>query len=831
MARGADPAAEPGLLRRLYGALARHWPLWLALALGLALRAALWGRMPRIGLIGDEAEYLAAADWLAVGRGFAWHTQYLWTRAPLYPLFLAAHIASFGRDLAPIFVTQTLLSLLNVALVYALGLRLGGDRGRIAAGIAATLSAVYLPLATYAQLLLSETLFISLLLGAFLALGWWAEGMQNAKGKMQNGEPWQLFSDGLWLPLAAAGLLLGLATLTRGLTLGFMPLAAAWILWVAWRAQPNLWHSVRLFCILPFAFCIVLLPWTLYASRAYGGLVVVDTTGAYNLALGARTAFDGGRSDEPTRNFVLALLDPTLSGEARRSLLTERRTADGDLLRAGSCLYEREDPQLLAALERPAASLGQAERQRLLNAEAGCLLRAAPLAFVTKSLTELVDLFAINYTGDERLSKGFALGRLPPWYAAALLVLDDTIYVLCLPLAVLGWAVLRMQNAECGMQKEAEQFCIPHSAFCILIGLWLLYNLAAAPLLFAINRFRVPLMPFVFVLAGCALAATPRLRPALRTRYGAACAALAGLLWLVAASPHAYLEPRPPGADARWASYLGPYPSSLASTGRAWAARPGYLREQELAAALGAGDVAGARAALAAAELPAYAAAVGAPLLDGLEGRPQEGLARLASGPARPLEPWQTALVAGELFRQSGDLDAARRELNPELVDRENPVAWAWQWLAPPRLPGDRIELADDNDLGYIRGFYLGEFDQALGATLRWGGGEAALRFPGAGTGAPRELCLRVGAAWPADLQPPTIALSLDGAPLGAITPGRQLDQHCVALPARPDGASYAIMMRSPTFVPDALDLLKQQGPLVGQLRLLAFQLDWAEVR
>jgi hypothetical protein len=32
-------------------------------------------------------------------------------------------------------------------------------------------------------------------------------------------------------------------------------------------------------------------------------------------------------------------------------------------------------------------------------------------------------------------------------------------------------------------------------------------------------------------------------------------------------------------------------------------------------------------------------------------------------------------------------------------------------------------------------------------------------------------------------------------------------------------------------FVPDALDLIAQQGPQVGQLRLLAFQLDWGEVR
>jgi 4-amino-4-deoxy-L-arabinose transferase-like glycosyltransferase len=803
------------------GPLRRHWPLLAALAAGLALRLALWGHLPRAGLIGDEAEYLAAADWLAAGRGFAWHTQYLWTRAPLYPLFLAAHVALFGRELAPIFVTQTLLSLLNVALVYALArmLTAGLPGAARAPGIAALLSAIYLPLAAYTQLLLSETLFISLLLGATAALG-----MQRA-GHRRRG-----LGGALWS--GVAGVLLGLATLTRGLTIGFVPLAGLWAAWVALKVEPegSGWkRALANVCTLTFACCIVLLPWSLYASRAYGGAIVVDTTGAYNLALGARTAYDRGRSDEPTRNFVLALLDPTLDDGQRRALLEERRGADGEVVRGAACLYAAGDPRLMAALERPVTSITQGERQRLLTAEALCLLRGAPGAFVSKSLAELVDLFKINYTGDERLSRGFALGRLPHWYVAALFVLDDTLYVLALPLALLGWASLRMQHAERSVHDPSRSFL--RSALGVLIGLWLLYNLAAAPLLFAINRFRVPLMPFVFVLAGYALAALPSLGAVVRTRYGALCAGLAASLFLIAASPHAYLEPRAPGADSRWASYLGPYPSSLANSAIAWGARDGYLREQELAAALGAGDVAAARGALAAPGLPGYSAAVGAPLLDGLEGRPAEGLDRLAASRDDVLEDWQAAVVAGELFRRLGDLDAARRELNPELVDRENPVAWAWQWLYPPRLPADRVELADDNDLGYLRGFYLGEYDPALGATVRWATGASALRFPGAGTGEPRSLCLTLAAAWPADLAPPTVAISLDGESLGTVAPGPELREACVPLPARPPGASYTIELRSPTFVPGALDLLSQQGPLVGQLRQLAFQLDSAEVR
>src|SRR5689334_23138642 len=80
-------------------------PLLTALLAGLALRLLLWGRIPGAGMISDEGEYLSAASWLAHGHGFDWYQGYLWTRAPLYPLFLAAHLRLFGDALAPIYAT------------------------------------------------------------------------------------------------------------------------------------------------------------------------------------------------------------------------------------------------------------------------------------------------------------------------------------------------------------------------------------------------------------------------------------------------------------------------------------------------------------------------------------------------------------------------------------------------------------------------------------------------------------------------------------------------------------------------------------------------------
>src|SRR4051794_33395503 len=170
--------------------LAAYLPLLVVLLVALALRLLLWGHIPRTGLISDEGEYLSAASWLVQGRSFSWYQSYLWTRAPIYPLFVAAHLRLFGDTLTPIYVTQTILSLLNVALVYFLAQHMTDDRRPTTDDwrasqfsilnsqffiptVSALLMALYLPFALYTQMLLSETLFITLLLAGFLALAIW----------------------------------------------------------------------------------------------------------------------------------------------------------------------------------------------------------------------------------------------------------------------------------------------------------------------------------------------------------------------------------------------------------------------------------------------------------------------------------------------------------------------------------------------------------------------------------------------------------------------------------------------------------------------------------
>ncbi len=804
----------------------RRWlPLALVLLAGLLLRLALWDNLPRQGFISDEAEYLAAANWLALGRGFTWHQGWLWTRAPLYPLFLAAHLRVFGTEqIAPIYCTQLILSLVNVVLISIITLQAGGGRGRPAL-LAAGLATLFLPFATHPFMLLSETLYLTLLLGAWAILGQWA-------GR----------SGGLLLAALAGGLL-GLATLTRGLTLGFLPLVALWMVWARHvslcRFSPpgRVGRSVAPLVsrILPAGVFLlvcggVVLPWSLYASNIYGGRILVDTTSAYNMLLGTRTAYDGSRRDTPVRQFVLALLDERLSGAERREMVSD------------SCLFQQHDEHLLAAMEQPAATLTQGQRQQLMMTEAWCLFRAAPTAFLQKSLGELVSFFQINYTGDERMSGGFTLGRLPRWYTLALFLLSDTLYVATLPLAVFGWARIRQQTRR--RQGEAG------AALAGLAVLWAGYILLTTPLLFAINRFRLPLLPFVFVYAALALAG-PRQESISRTvRTFLLTSPLTSLvvllLLLITLTPYAYLQEPP----ASLASYLGPYPSSLAATHIAWETRPTGLRDQQLVAALGQGDATRARELLTAGGISRHTRRVALPLLAGLEGKPRVGLALLQTQtyhqvivtlldgrlPPTP-EDWRAAVVRGDLLRRSGDIRGAKAAFTPGYVDDQTPVAWAWDWLSPP--PTRRIDLAGNADLGYIRGFYLGEGDPSAGGTFRWSGDEARLLFPQQGRTTPQGVCLRVdGRGWPTDLPTPHARLFLattkDGQSLTPLAPleiAREVQVECVPLPPTVDGADIVLVLRCQTFVPAAADLLNQQGPQTGQLRQLGMRLDWVELR
>jgi 4-amino-4-deoxy-L-arabinose transferase-like glycosyltransferase len=181
------------------------------MACALALRLLLWAQ-PLHQPANDEVEYIAVARDLLAGRGWIFYDTYRWLRAPLYPLFLAGSLWLANGDLQPAALPNLILSVVNVGLAYRLTRRLVGPRPAL---LAAVLSALLWTNASFASLYMAETLFTCLFSAALIT----TLHIPNGRHPL--------------LCTAAAGMLYGLAALTRSVVLPFIPIVAAWI-WLAW---------------------------------------------------------------------------------------------------------------------------------------------------------------------------------------------------------------------------------------------------------------------------------------------------------------------------------------------------------------------------------------------------------------------------------------------------------------------------------------------------------------------------------------------------------------------------------------------------------------------
>lgn len=749
----------------------REWrDLGIVLGVALTLRLALWWLLPRQQWVSDEPEYMAAAYWLAHGRGFSFYAEWPWLRPPVYLLFLAPFLRFFGLELAPIRAAQLLVSLSVPALTYLLGRATFGPR---AARLAGLLAALWLPLAVLPHLVLAENLFLPLLLAGFLCLVRTPSAAHPAR----------------WA--AAGGALLGLATLTRGLTVAFLPAAAGWLLIQGWKSRPGVAganhprargaggesaagpppgtgarreRGTLRACGAALLFAgtaaLVILPWTGYNSLRYGRLILVDTTGGYNFWLGT----EGGQFP-----------------------------------------HVRDVHQALLEQPDPAARQTYAYRQGL------AAIAADPLNYLRTRGTELGQLLRINYSADERLVDGFVLGQVSIPHLLALFLLEDSLYILLVPLAIAG---LLLHRGEAGRG---------------LTLLWLAYNLAVALAFFAINRFRLPLMPFLMVYAA-AFGERPFRGPA---------------------PPGAKAEEPAPGEDASgerkmsrsfwprfvaalglglafWVvalpSYAGPYPASAGATilGVRGRVAAGYLARAEEALAQGERDA--AREALQ----PALAFRP-----DGTHplGTAQVVLAAWqraggdAAGALRTLQGvdwYQAALLRGDILREQGDLDGARREFGDRQVIERDALPWAWEHLQPPAVQA--IDVGGGLDLGLVDGFYAPEREGEI--TYRWSGATARLRFPGVGYGRQQVLRLHLRGWRPAGEPPAEVRLLVRGVEVGRFTLGADWQVVAAQLPISVgEKEQVEVTLETAAFLAGPPDLLQ-----TGRLRMLGVMVDGAQV-
>jgi 4-amino-4-deoxy-L-arabinose transferase-like glycosyltransferase len=173
---------------------------------------------------------------------------------PLYPLFLAGVYSVFGlRNYLALKMIESLIGALTCGWVYLLGLTLfGRNAGRLAGFIA-----IFYPfLVYYTGVVLSENLFTFFLMAGSVCLAVLA----------QQGFRWRYALGG--------GILLGLATLTRPMTLALPAILVVWAMLTFPARQQRTWFTA---VVVSLALILTVLPWSIRNYIIHHQVVPVST--------------------------------------------------------------------------------------------------------------------------------------------------------------------------------------------------------------------------------------------------------------------------------------------------------------------------------------------------------------------------------------------------------------------------------------------------------------------------------------------------------------------------------------------------------------------------
>ena len=204
-------------------------------------------------IVSDEREYYSLAiSLLQTGRLDGNGT--VAYRMPFYPMVLAANYALLGRAPEAATPFNVILSALTCVGVYLLGKAWFSARVGL---LAACISSLDVSLIVYSRVLLTETLFVFLVLCGLLALE-----------RLRQTQRWQ------WAMIA--GLLAGLATLTRVNFALFVPCAVGWLVLDARSKRRVMFRNAIIVVLLVGA------TWTAWIVRNYaelGAFVPLTTQG------------------------------------------------------------------------------------------------------------------------------------------------------------------------------------------------------------------------------------------------------------------------------------------------------------------------------------------------------------------------------------------------------------------------------------------------------------------------------------------------------------------------------------------------------------------------
>lgn len=451
--------------------------LWWILLLALAVRAGVLLANPLIETWYDETlHYVTGVLTANLGHQVLGH----W--GPGYETFLAAVFSLSGPAPDAARWAQVGVSVATVGLVYALARRAGGVR---AGRIAATLCALYPTHVAYSHYLFSETLFTALLVGA---VGVWFRRPEGA-GRLE---------------IVGAGLLFGLAALTRSVALYFLPCFIVWLALRGRRAELRAAAGVLAVALLTIA------PWTLRNAFVYDDFLLVDGT----FGLTAYWAYN-----EEAMNMDLGYAGQRVNTNRPICQIAERRQPFPPLRRLRSFFPPRTEldartaQRLRPNLERARGFVlrDHPRFQRCEIANAWRFAREHPGLV----LERLPQRFRAFWGPNSFLLRSVLWGAYPRVDPSAYALLKGVVPLFYV--AVVVAALLALGRAP--MPPVVEW-----------IALFTAYYTAAHVLAVAYSRYRLPLMPLLMVVASLWLA-RPRVpdTPARRLIVGLAIAAFVAL--------------------------------------------------------------------------------------------------------------------------------------------------------------------------------------------------------------------------------------------------------------------------------------------------------------
>ena len=213
----------------------------------------------------DSAQInLRAAHLLMDGKGLS-DPSFPVYNPPLYPLFIAVCLSVFGDDQTSVKIAQIFVDSLTMIMIYFIMKDIFDvETALVSAGI----FSLY-PFSTYLTISIASEPFFTFLLAGFVLSGVYA--VRSIK----------------WGHCCVAGILLGLATLTRGAT-QFVPLMLAVIL-ILWGKRGR--AAILCYGALCLSFVLVILPWTVRNYLVLDDFIPVATSGGIVLLMGSSEEF------------------------------------------------------------------------------------------------------------------------------------------------------------------------------------------------------------------------------------------------------------------------------------------------------------------------------------------------------------------------------------------------------------------------------------------------------------------------------------------------------------------------------------------------------------